>query len=240
VEKDESTMFTRKAVILCLLPPCALLLIGFVSLTVTSVIWDGGFSEAEYRITFVDDNGQPIEGIKLKVQDKLGTVYYYYPVSDFSPSRTPTSDQSGVLVFHHVDTGVEFGGRCAQLFWFFPIGQCNTPQFVCRFLLNDKDVYHCLYHELEHSAKATNEIASRTWKWTDYFRQPLEMSLREFEEKLMSDCDHNRDGKINAEEGSQYHALIVPLDCLEHLDRGPKCNTEEFHFPVLESTIVIK
>ena len=62
------------------------------------MMWDGWNLTSEFQITFVDEKGQPIQGIELRVEDEGGRTYFHYPVTDYLPDRTPTSDRNGLMV----------------------------------------------------------------------------------------------------------------------------------------------
>jgi hypothetical protein len=44
------------------------------------LIWDGGYLDAEFQITFVDERQHPIQGIELRVEDEAGRNYFHFPV----------------------------------------------------------------------------------------------------------------------------------------------------------------
>jgi hypothetical protein len=52
-------------------------LFGILSLS-NKILWDGGYFDAEYQLSFQGSNGQPIEGVELRVEDRSGHSYYHY------------------------------------------------------------------------------------------------------------------------------------------------------------------
>src|SRR5262249_3065671 len=76
-----------------------------------SIVWDGGYPVTEFQLTFVNPDGRPVEGVELRVENREGTNYFYYPVTDYLPGQTPTSDRNGLMEFHHVGRAIEFHGR---------------------------------------------------------------------------------------------------------------------------------
>jgi hypothetical protein len=131
----------NKAVVAVLL---LLTLAGFSFLS-TYRVWDGGFPQAEYRLTFIDPAGKPIKGVVLAVTDHHGNPAYYYPVSDYSDASAPTSGGDGLISFRHVGGGMEFGGACWRLFFLIPIGRCNPPEYECVFSRGNEVIYRCHY-----------------------------------------------------------------------------------------------
>src|SRR6266446_8354340 len=86
--------------------------------------WQGSFLQGEFRLTFVDQDAKPIEGIQLRVEKENGEPSYYFPVTDYSPDNVPTADKQGLLKFHHIcPHGPEFGGTYGFLFLFIPVGK---------------------------------------------------------------------------------------------------------------------
>jgi hypothetical protein len=122
-----------------------LLTLAVFSFLSTYRVWDGGFPQAEYHLTFVDASGKPINGVVLAVIDRDGNPAYHYPVSDYSDGSAPTSSDDGIIAFRHVGGGMEFGGGCWRLFFLIPIGRCNPPEYECVFSRGDEVIYRCSY-----------------------------------------------------------------------------------------------
>lgn len=109
--------------------------------------WDGGFPQVEFQVTVIDRGGVPLEGVTLSVTSHNGETTFGYPVTDFTESLTPTSDERGLLVFHHVNLSPEYGGKCRKLFFLIPVGTCEAPRYTLHFLLRDKEVARFEYDE---------------------------------------------------------------------------------------------
>src|SRR5262245_7296813 len=81
-----------------------LILGGIIVLSLSwpvTVIWDGSWDQEEYRFTFLDKQGKPVEGIELQVEDQAGSNFNHFPVTDYLPGKAPASGRDGVVVFHH-------------------------------------------------------------------------------------------------------------------------------------------
>jgi hypothetical protein len=117
--------------------------------------WQGGFIEAEYRVTFRDDRGNPVRDVELVVLAADGQGSYCYPVSDYCPGKLPLSDEHGDLLFHHVACPVEFGGRCEHSWGgLVRSGYCTAPEYWCVFRLDGREVYRIAYKTLDSAATA--------------------------------------------------------------------------------------
>ena len=73
---------------------CLLLLVlWLVSSAVARVTaWGAVWEREEYRFTFRDRAGRPVQGVRLRVENRSGTNFYHFPVTDYLPGRVPTSD----------------------------------------------------------------------------------------------------------------------------------------------------
>jgi len=142
-----------------------LLVLAGVSAIITTEHWDGSFAQAEYQIAFQDADGHPLPGVELRVEDEKGNQCFGYPVTDYVHSKALRSDKHGVITFHHVSLGLEFGGRCTRLYWLFPIGNCESPRYVCRFLSGNQEVMHTRFDNLSKECGASHEQVVRKWDW---------------------------------------------------------------------------
>jgi len=102
-----------------------------------NVYYDGGFPTGEYRLTVVDRNDRPVEGVKLVQTEPLQETYngttrlvgprlradekkvpiekIGYPFNEVNRSgRTPVSDANGRIVLHHTYHNA-WGGSCKRL-----------------------------------------------------------------------------------------------------------------------------
>jgi hypothetical protein len=150
--------------------------VGLCSYT-TTVLSVGGFPQDAFQITFVDGPGQPVSGVKLRVENDKGDRFFHYPVTDYLPDQVPTSGKDGVMVFHHVTyRGVEWTGRSALLFFVVPLGERGAPRYWCRFLRNGEEVHRIPYTDLINTGRTTEDATwvKRSWKWP---RWPYERFL---------------------------------------------------------------
>lgn len=148
------------------------LVLAAVVLTLASLVqweaWDGGFQQAEYRLTFLDEHGRPVKGVQLRVLDIEGNTSWGYPVTDFTEDLIPTSDDKGSMIFHHIGLSPEFGGKCCRLLFMFPIGQCEAPKYALHFILSGRPVVSFEYVDLEIPGRMVDwknvPIVSRKWE----------------------------------------------------------------------------
>ena len=124
------------------------LIIGVASYF-SGIHWDGGYASAEYQIVFSDRDGNPVPGVTLKVQDESAYLRFNYPVTDFRVLRAPSSDENGLLTFHHVSRGLEFGGFFRHHFFLIPVRNTHPlPVYHCKFLHDHREIYSVKYADL--------------------------------------------------------------------------------------------
>ena len=111
-------------------------------------IWDGGFPNTAFELTFLDASGQPLQGVQLYVDREDGRSSFHRPVNDYYSGRIPTSDETGLMVFHCVD--IKFGGHCEVDFFIFDNAGCTSPQYDCQFVLNGKEIHRARFNDLVH------------------------------------------------------------------------------------------
>ena len=131
---------------------------------VHTVRWSGGFPGGEYRLTFVDQSGRPVPGVTLRVETKAGSVCHLYPVNEFLPGQTPTSDAEGRMTIHHVG-GLEFGGTdtgCLLGIWY---RRDRAPEYMCVFSLGDREVHRMRYSGL-HTPGVNHSVFVVEWDET--------------------------------------------------------------------------
>jgi len=85
----------------------------------------------ELRIKIVDEQGNPIERVRLSVARADGTTANGYPISEYEGSAI-TSGNDGVIVCHQMRRGLQFGGHAWMLFWCVPMG-AKSPEFNVHF-----------------------------------------------------------------------------------------------------------
>jgi hypothetical protein len=83
------------------------ILISLVGLASAINFWtgEGAYPNTEFELTFEDQAGKPVRGVQLLIDDQGGRPLYHYPITDYEPGNTPTSNEIGVMVFHHSHTG---------------------------------------------------------------------------------------------------------------------------------------
>jgi hypothetical protein len=103
---------------------------------VRSVTWDGYQPAYDYRVTFVDTAGKPVEGVTFVCKATEGT-FGGYQAQELNRSAT-SSDKNGLIILSHGD--FEVGGsykELGQLQW-----DINNPNSAfCEFLYRGK-VFH--------------------------------------------------------------------------------------------------
>lgn len=214
-----------------------IVVVGLISFAQVA-IWDGGFASAEYQFEFVDGTGESMTDIELRVEDENGNQCLHYPVTDYSPHQVPKVTAEGLLTFHHVSySGIEFGGRCCNL---FGIGDCEAPVFICRFMRDGMEVYRCRFNDLSWAARHAEDSVSRTWTWNDYC--PLrrdDVAGAHWIENERAAYDKDGDGKLNIAEGAAWSAAISAFDRSGYIKRGIRPESERLVFPVVRRTIEI-
>lgn len=213
------------------------LLVGLAGLSIicTTHNWDGGFEQAEYRLTFSDRAGRPLEGVELLVTDSAGNPFPAYPISDWQPGNPMRSDVNGQLVCRHVRYGLEFGGRAYRLLWLIPVGE-TAPVFKCRFLLQGEEVASCDYRDLALGANRAGEVL-RSWNLEHYVSE-VEKAWGS-QQDVLAGKDRNRDGVVSTAERAAWNALVdVYGEYRDRKQRGLPL-TEDRHFRVIKKTIML-
>jgi len=181
-----------------------LLALAGVSIISTIHTWDGSFEQTEFRLTFTDQTGKPLEGVELLVTDRDGNLFPGYPISDYLlDSRRPRSGMDGQLVCRHVRFGLEFGGYAYRLFWLIPMGEA-PPVFKCHFIADGKHVASCDYREIATRGKHTGKIL-RSWDLGDFIAE-TERALGS-QAHFVTRKDRNQDGTVSKAERAAWNAL---------------------------------
>jgi hypothetical protein len=58
------------------------------------IVWDDIWGQEEYRITFTDRAGRPVQGVELRVENEAGSTFYHFPVTDSRCRPPPSSARS--------------------------------------------------------------------------------------------------------------------------------------------------
>jgi len=216
----------------------AMALIGLLpSCEVT--IWDGSWWQEEYRITFLDHAGRPVEGVQLRVENAAGSNFYHFPVTDYLPNHLPASDADGVLVFHHAPRhGVS--GHSWWLFFLIPMGEHSGPIYVCRFLLDGKEVHRIRYNDLVNTGTTT---VRRRWKWLT-MAELQELVLQgvawdDTEPTRLRIFDLNKNGRLEREELYAVSAFYRAQERAMAIEAGEKPEWEQVEFRLVERTVVL-
>jgi hypothetical protein len=206
------------------------------------MVWDGRYPQCEFQLVFRDRNGNPLEGVQLRVEDRDGRNYFHYPVNDYVPGQIPSSDPHGRIIFHHVSGGIEFSGRTNYVLFVIPVEKRPAPKFLCRFFYEGREIYRVPFRELCWWEGTWNEVpkVTRRWKWPPWLDSALLPRPGErWEEghaRLVRLFDLNGNGKLDPEEAAAYHAFEWRAD--RRLGKVPE--TEEVEFAVVHRTISVE
>jgi hypothetical protein len=212
------------------------------------LIWDGGYLDAEYQITFKDQTGQPVEGIELRIEDREGHVYHHYPVTDFLPGVIPTSDKNGLMVFHHLCYfPIEFSGRIRYVFFLFPVEEKRGPEYICRFSFKGNEVYRVPYGDVNGWREGTwEEVAKvkRNWRFPDWpaseLGQKNDESYEAWASRINAFFDKNKNGQREPEEAAAQNAFSWYLERKAMARHRGEDKGQEVEFPLVKKTISIE
>jgi len=215
-------------------------LLGVVS-SAQTMIWDGGYPQAEFRLTFVDSDGKPVEGIQLRVEDRDRHVFYHYPVTDYLPDRTPTSDRAGRMVFHHVSNAVEFSGTIRFVYFLFPVVVERGPAFVCRFRHRGEEVYCVGFGELD-SWEGTWETGPKVkWRWPPDWPPQLLPGEDDLYERAIRFYKIDGKRRPEPEEVAAFHAATSRrAEEAALARRRGEDKEDELEFPIVTKTVIIR
>ena len=199
------------------------------------IIWDGGFESTEFRLTFVDKTGKPVPGVTLRVLTRAGGPCHLYPIDEFLPDQTPTSDDEGRMLFHHAGTGLEFGGHEYYNLVGMRFGETTSPQYVCVFSAAGRELYRSRYTELcvrgewDHLPKVRRPWPDPEWPAREILRadgDPSNLRMRLY--------DGNGDGYLDREErtAAGYFARVAERSLSKHEQR-------DIQFVISEQTITV-
>jgi len=199
------------------------------------IIWDGGFPDVEYRLKFVDGEGNPVPGVTLTVYTKAGAVCHFYPVDEFVPDQPVVSDANGQMVFHHSSEGLEFGGREYRNMFGLGFGE-DAPHYVCVFTHEGREVFRTPFNlhrrEWEQFRKpSVTRRWARPWDAKKYTLQPDE-ELDAWERRLFNGRKRNQMDREERIAAGNFERQIT-----EELVREQ--HSREITFMVVERTIVI-
>lgn len=204
-----------------------------ISVVCTRYFWDGNFEQTEYRFTFTDRSGKPLQGVELLVTDGDSNPFPEYPITDYLPGNPLRSDVNGQLVCHHVCFGSEFGGRAYRLFWLIPMGD-TSPVFRCRFVLRGQEVGSCSFRDLSSHGSRTKYIVQ---SWT--LRHDASEILKPSRAQRAVFGDRNGDGVVSSAEMAARNAMADAVQ--RYLDRKKRGLdlVEKRRFRVVKRTVVL-
>ena len=224
----------------------------FINAEETVFRGSAGYSMAEFQLTFVDPDDRPVKGIELRVENLEGTNFFYYPVTDYLPGQIPTSDQNGLMAFHHIPQGVEWDVKWVRIdYAFFDTSDVlvGNPQFVCRFLRDGVEVHRIGYSDLcrqggLYNYPATCPVVKRRrpepgWPVTELFPH-AEDNQDTFDARRQALFDFNHSGKLEREERIVFHQAEWAAMKLEFEQRAQKGGEAEIAFAVVRKQIVIR
>jgi hypothetical protein len=238
----------RKVVFGCAAIPCLALGLPAMITPMRVTVWDGSYPCAEYRITFIDTSGKPIEGVQLRVENPEGLNFFLFPISDYLPGQVPVSDRNGRMVFHHCPDKVIFSGRIYYLWGDIVLDSVRGPRFTCRFLRNGKEVHRMDYSELAFWEGRWDTIPHVKYRWKrsgwPIYEILREQNSAEFDygTRLARFFDLNGDGELGPDEGPAYRAAREFENEEAALARfhGKDPPEEEVELGLIEKTVVIQ
>lgn len=214
------------------------LLIAFAP--IQALVWDGGFGDEGYQLKFNRPDESPVSGVKLRVETRAGGVCYLYPVNEFLPDGTPTSDANGRMVFHHLSHALEFGGRDYRSLIGITLNRARAPQFDCVFLVAGREVHRLRFDDLRLRGERDDAPhVVRRWQPTDWPAREYIAHNERWSEREMELFDGNGDGHLDREErvtrGYFDRAVMYAVELKDH----PAGKPRDVEFAVRERTIVI-
>jgi hypothetical protein len=218
----------------CLLWPVGLVAIVLLA-PIQTIIWDGGFSSAEYRLTFVDEAGRPVPGVVLRVETQAGGVSHLYPVDEFLPDQAPTSDADGRMVFHHAGTAIEFSGHERGNLVGMEFGNTGAPRYVLVFSVGNREVHRLRHDDLRPRDDWDRRArVKRAWQYPDWPSREYAAHHEEWDNYRDRLFDGDGDGKLGHEERVARGYFERVMYRAED-EPGPK----EIEFFVVERTITV-
>jgi hypothetical protein len=220
-------------------------LIGWAS-SGNMIRWDGGgFGSAAFEITFVDRNGNPVEGVELRVENRDGHNFYLYPISDYLPDQIPRSDSHGLMVFHHFPDHVMFSGQEWLLWRRIWVQKIRGPRYILQFLHHGTEVHRVPFNNTSSGIgpwPATGSVKCR-WKktgWPVYdFLKADPTGYDNVKMRQLFDVDG--DGRLGPEEANGYYAAESYDNEQAAIARlQGKMIEEEVELPLVQATIVIQ
>ena len=199
------------------------------------IIWDGGFLTTEYRLTFVDEAGRPVSGVTLQTETRAGGICYLYPIDEFVPEQSPTSDADGRMVFHHVGDYLEFSGHERGNLLGMRFGAEGAPEYVCVFRVAGREIHRLPYDELHPRGDWEGlPTVTRTWQHPDWPKREFVAHHAEWSDYRRRLYDTNGDGKLDREESvaARHFDRVI-------IDAEAEAEKRDVRFFVIERTVTI-
>jgi hypothetical protein len=203
------------------------------SAPIHAVRWSGFFPTEEYQLTFLDEKGRPVPDVSLQIESPAGNKCYFYPVNEFLPDQALVSNSQGLIVFHHVQEMVEYGGAdYCNLLGYCPFPE-KSPQYYCVVLHNGQEVYRFRYNTLwlEAVGKPKAALIAREWSFPNWSRLRYVPKDDDWDGYYSELFNGNRNQKLDREQQIGVRLLNRGLE----LPGG----TREIDFPIIERTIFI-
>jgi hypothetical protein len=212
--------------------------------SVQCITWDGGYGRGEIELTFVDSEGRPVPGVRLRVEDGEGHEFFLYPVSDYLPDHIPTSDADGRMVLHHA-FGEGFSGHTCQVLFHYVVVK-RGPKYICRFLRDDKEVARAPFGELDQWGQRWADVpkVKRRWKWPAWPLSELykgqETDYGDFQTRVWKYYDFDGTGRLSPD---AVPAFGTASDVAQELVNARVAGNEpaewEIEFALVRRTIVV-
>lgn len=201
-----------------------------------TIIWDGGFQDAEYRLRFVDSRGRPVPGVTLTVLTQASGVCHLYPVNEFLPDSTPTSDADGLMVFHHRAHYLEFGGGDRMSLIGVRLTATGAPQYVLVFNRGGRELARRGYNEVRPQPDTEYETVIRRWHHGEWpVREVLAHRDEQEDARRLRLFDGDRNGVLDREElvAARYFEWALTYS------HDPERARQDVKFPIIEHTVVL-
>jgi hypothetical protein len=185
--------------------------------------------------------------VELRVQNANGNDFFCFPVTDFVPGQSPTSDKQGVMRFHHVSTAVEWDEHGWSLFWVYGVQTTRSPEYVCRFFHRGKEIHRVAYENLQswdwNGGWEDVPKVKRRWDWSQMIPNQIRYKANESDDDnraRLARFFHLENGNRPNREG-----LVACRNSCRLLERNMRNvnngePNEELEFPVIKRTITIK
>ena len=119
-----------------------MLILGVGIASSPTIMWQGGFRQAEYRIRLQSESGDFIKHATMHVTRYDGSPADKYPIVQFEAGIPVNPEDDGTFVVHQVRSGSQFGGKFTRLFGLFPIGRRGGPIYKISFRDGESEIFN--------------------------------------------------------------------------------------------------